>query len=424
MSEMKTTGSAEEKKYIAMRKRKAFRESLLYRLMRVFPIQKKKIAVTTFEGRTGFCDNPRYIVEELHRRDPSLEFVWLMNDPDPAQFPGYVTVVKNTLINRAYHLSTSRIWIDNYRKPLGTLKRRGTVYFQTWHGSVAIKALGLHRGEAHSKIAHMVSSNDSDMTDHSLIDSDWGREIFRDGLLYYGDFLKTGTPRMDILMTGRDEQRRHIRERFGIPADSRIVIYCPTYREKGEKTERVVYNEPFSLDFNRLLDDLTKRFGGEWYLMVRLHPQMAVQLKEFPLEAKPDRLIDVSRERDMNEILSGTDAVITDISSTGTDASCAGIPVFLYIDDVRSLKKERGSFYWIFPDRSGDPIVSDLRYTPGFKAELPFFHAGTNDELEKLILSFDEEDYKKRVDRFYDSMGLLCDGHSSERAADEIEKYL
>lgn len=109
----------QEKLYIRRRKLKAFRESLLYYFFRIFPIKRKRITVTTYEGRSGFCCNPKYIVMELHKRDPELEFIWLVNDPDSREFPDYIRKAKNDIWHRAYYLTTSKVWIDNYRKPLG-----------------------------------------------------------------------------------------------------------------------------------------------------------------------------------------------------------------------------------------------------------------------------------------------------------------
>ena len=111
-----------EEAYISKRKRQAFINSLRYRVCRIFPVKKKRIVVCTFEGKGGFCCNPKYIVEELHKRDNAYEIVWLVNDITK-EFPSYVRKVETTPWNRAYWLSTSKVWIDNYRTPFGTKKR-------------------------------------------------------------------------------------------------------------------------------------------------------------------------------------------------------------------------------------------------------------------------------------------------------------
>ena len=82
-----------EKDYIRYRKLKAFGNKLCFIICRIFPVKKNRISVCTFEGKGGFGCNPRYIVEELHRRSPEYEFVWFVNDMNK-EFPSYIKKVK------------------------------------------------------------------------------------------------------------------------------------------------------------------------------------------------------------------------------------------------------------------------------------------------------------------------------------------
>ncbi len=111
-------------------------------------------------------------MEELHKRNVKYQFYWFVNDVNK-EFPAYIKKVRNTSWNRAFHLSTAKIWIDNYRKPYGTRKRKGQYYFQTWHGTIGFKSIGLWRGKAFSRMAYLVSKNDSDMIDYVTIDCYW-----------------------------------------------------------------------------------------------------------------------------------------------------------------------------------------------------------------------------------------------------------
>lgn len=412
-----------EQKYIRIRKRKAFRESLLYYFFCMFPIRRNKITVCTFEGKGGFCCNPRYIVEELSRRNNAYHFVWLVNDL-PKQFPAYVTPVKNTLWNRAYHLSTSKVWIDNYRKPYGTRKRKGQYYIQTWHGALSFKTLGLWRGEGFSKIAYLVSKNDADMTDYVICDSEWGKQVYPKGLVYEGEYLKYGSARCDIMVNSKEQQRKRIRERYHLPQDTKIVMFAPTFRETGQKGQRGVFVENNTLDFSRMAENLNRRFSGKWYLFLRLHPQLASQMEKYPLGGLEGRTIDVSQADDMCEVLAGVDVLITDYSSAAMDAGFAGIPVFLYADDIEKYTEDRGGLFWTFPEKGPEPIFSNRAITPEIEATLPYPLARNNDELEYNILNFDLEKYLDMTKKFAQAIGLLNDGKASQRAADQIERWL
>lgn len=145
-----------EMKYIRKRKRQAFRESLCFYACRIFQVRRNLISVCTFEGKGGFGCNPKPLVEELHRQNPQLRFVWFVNDMTK-EFPDYIRKVPNTLWSRAYWLSRSKVWIDNYRKPYGTKKRKGQYYLNVNHYTIGIKCTGLWRGEGFSPMAYLVS---------------------------------------------------------------------------------------------------------------------------------------------------------------------------------------------------------------------------------------------------------------------------
>ena len=140
-----------ENLYIVWRKLKAAGNKLCFVACRIFPIRNNRISICTFEGKGGFGCNPKYIAEELHQRNPNYEFIWFVNDLSK-EFPPYIKKVPNTLWSRAFWLSTSRIWIDNYRKPYSTCKSRKQYYVDTWHGTNGFKSIGLWRSRKFSKI--------------------------------------------------------------------------------------------------------------------------------------------------------------------------------------------------------------------------------------------------------------------------------
>lgn len=389
-------------------------------LCRIFPIYQGRIAVCTFEGKGGFGCNPRYIVEELHRRNPEYEFVWLVNDMKK-QFPAYIKKVPNTLWSRAYWLSTSKIWIDNYRKPYGTCKRKGQYYLNTNHYTIALKCTGLWRGKGFSKMAYLVSKNDSDMIDDVVIDSKWCEDCFDKALVYKGRYLKVGTPRCDVLWGDREFYHRAFCKKHGLPDDTKILMYAPTFREGAKDGKRMVFSEVWTIDFRRLITNLEKRFGGIWYLCIRVHPQLAPSFEGYKDEKVQDRLIDESQADDMYEILAGMDAYITDYSSAMFDAGFARIPVFLYADDIEKYTHDRGNLMWNLSTDSLSNVTNNRIMTPEINAVLPFSIAQNNEELERHILYFDEEQYYDKVEQLKLDVELVFDGKASKKAAQRLE---
>lgn len=158
-----------------------------------------------------------------------------------------------------------------------------------------------------------------------------------------------------------------------------------------------------TLDFEALVHALEERFGGDWYVLLRLHPQLAAQLEGIPLGKKTDNMVDVSQADDMNELLAAADVFITDYSSSAFDAINIYLPVFLYLDDLEEYVAERGNLMWD-------------------KQDLPYSVAENNAQLIQDIRQFSEDKYRDAVGKFLKKNGVLEDGRASERVAEWIEK--
>lgn len=395
--------------YIRFRMWKAGTESLLFYLFRIFPVQKKKIVFCCIEGTTGYTCNPKYIAEELIRQDEGYELIWLVNDR-AKQFPAGIRAVHNTLWNRAYHLTTAHVWIDNSRKQLEARKRKGQLYIQTWHAKLGFKPTCLDRGESFSRIAYLVSKHDSEMIDYLLSNSKWYDDTLPTGMLYDGPVLRTGSPRCDILVkAGNDtaykaKMRACIMELSGMErltekaAPVRFMMYAPTFRGGSQRTKREVETRGNFPDFGRITDNLKKKFSGEWVILLRLHPQL-VAGRQGRADAGRKNAVDVSRVDDMYELLAGCDAFMTDYSSAAFDAAVMKIPVFLYCDDYREYEAERGRLLW------------DLE-------KLPFPLALDEEELEDRILGFHEEEYRAGLQELFETVEMLEDGKAAERVVE------
>lgn len=390
-----------EKEYIAQREKQAERLSGLFRKAWLdHPIKKGKIVFSTFEGDGGFCCNPRYIAEELHRRNPDYEMVWLVKDTKK-EFPSYIHVYEYNERNIVYHLSTAQVWIDNYRKPLGTIKRKGQFYLQTWHASIGFKAVGLYRGELFPEIAKIVSMADSSLADYFISNSDYCDQVYPKKLLYDGPTIRTGSPRVDCLINNREELQRIIRTRYGLSDNTKIVLFAPTFRGGNQKGKKQVLADASNIDFGLLITKLKKKYGGDWKIFMRLHPQLAAQLSRMPTTERNNAFVDVSQASDISEIMAACDLVLTDYSSCAFDALFAHIPVLLFADDVEEYIRNRGKFMWK-------------------REELPFMLAENNEELMKNIELFDTNIYVEHANMFMNAHGIVEDGHASERVADMI----
>ena len=408
-----------EKNYIRLRKIKAFGNRICFYICRLFPINHKLISVCTFEGKGGFGCNPKYLVQELHRKNPEYEFVWFVND-NSKEFPDYIKKVPNTLWGRAFWLSRSKVWIDNYRKPYGTCKRKGQYYLNVNHFTVAIKCTGLLRGSGFSKMAYLVNKNDSDMIDDLVIDSDWCEAAFPKGMVYSREYLKTGAPRCDVLYGDREWAKEKFRKEHCLPDDAKVVMFAPTFREGAKDGKRFIFSEIWSIDFVRLINILERKFGGKWYICVRVHPQLAPVFREYKNPEIQNRLIDESSADDMYEILAGMDAYITDYSSAVFEAGYAKIPSFIYADDIEKYTHDRGSLMWDMASYKSGEVKNNKDIMPDYDLMFPYQIATDNDMLEKNIMDFDSKVYEQKLDEFHKAIGLVFDGKASENLVNNI----
>lgn len=403
--------------YVLYRRLKAFGKTICFHLCRIFPIDQQLISVCTFEGKGGFGCNPKYIVQALHEKRPDLKFVWLVNKIGEHNFPDYIKEVSNSFWSSAYWLTRSKVWIDNYRKPLGTVKRKGQYYLNTWHGSVGFKPIGLWRGEKFSKIAYLVSKNDSDMIDCLIVNSDWSAKMMVKGMVYDGTILKLGQAREDVMLYDSTEIRTSVRKKYNLPENARIVLYAPTYRESNMQTTRKVFSEQTSIDIGLLKKSLQERFGGDWYVLAKLHPQLAESHS-----IKDTNVIDVSREDDTNRLIAAADVVVTDFSNVAFEAGAYGIPVFQYIDDLSDYISSRGNLFFNINDDGS--VVNNEDLVEGFNVKTPFIVMKSNDEMVDKIKSFNEKDYLMTANEMTEKMGWVKDGQASYNAASVIIKFL
>lgn len=392
--------------YIIRRKVAAFIQSLAYYACRIFPIDRNKVVMWTFEESGGYGCSPKYVAEELlqhnRRKGTRHRIVWLLNDISK-EFPKEIIKVKNTLWNRAYHLSTAGTWVSNTRTVYGTRKRRGQCYIQTWHATLCIKPIGKYRGNLFPKMAYIISKYDSKLIDYVLSGSEWCDHMYREGLIYDGKIIKTGTPRCDVLVNQRTEKYQQLRREYDIPPDAKILLYAPTFRGGSQSTKRTVSTDEPTIEFERLIRALEKRFGGRWFVFLRLHPQLATKMETLMTHQISERMIDVSQKADMNEIIAAADAFLTDYSSAIFEANMIGLPGFIYADDLEAYIADRGDLFF------------DVY-------KLPFPVALNNDELMERIEQFNEEEYRLKTEQFMKENGIFEDGKASKRVVKLIER--
>lgn len=358
----------------------------------LLPIQKKKIVVDNFFGR-GYGDNPKYIVDELLKEDPSIDVVWLVNSRvDTTNFPAGVRTVKFGSPKAAYEYATAHIWIDNIKNNFKGIKRSGQFYLQTWHGGIAFKKIE-KAVESYLDPGYVKASKaDSKETDAILSDSKWVTNSIKENFWYDGEILETGFPRNDAFFNNTNEAKERVRQFYKLAPNVKIVMYAPTFRNNVKiEDQRSLYE----VNGIKIKEACEKRFGGQYVFLERVHPNIASQINL----SVSDEVKSANDYPDMQDLLVAADVLITDFSSSVFDFILSKHRVFLFAKDYDNY------------------ISSERELNFNIKEDLPFSFANNEDELIQNIDNYDDKKGQKDVEKLIESFELKEDGHASERVA-------
>ncbi|MGQ7366505.1 CDP-glycerol glycerophosphotransferase family protein [Streptococcus suis] len=357
-----------------------------------FPINQKKIVVSNFNGK-GYGDNPKYIVEEIIRRNSEFEIVWLLEDIN-LNLPRNIRKVKIGTLKSFFEYCTAKLWIDNVRNTWRPIKRSKQVYLQTWHGSYGPKPVEKEAESKLSKSYIKFAKRDGQMTDAITASNYFQENQFLNNfwLKKNVEILKFGIPRNDILVKGlSSKQRLNIKDRLGIGLDKKVILYMPTFRDDFSI-------DGYIFDFVDILNAFERKFCESFVLLVRFHPNVQKKHKHLIKFAK--HIIDGSVISDPQELLLISDFLISDYSSAPFDFMLLDKPVFIFMSDYGEYLEKRGLL----------PVFN----------ELPFPKSKSKEELLDSILSFNNIDYFHNVNNFKKRIVSYETGNSSVKIVNWI----
>ena len=361
-------------------------------IFRLFPINPRLIVVSNFFGK-GYGDSPKYVVEEIFEQNKDYKIVWLVKKYDH-NMPDKVRQVKRGTFSELYYLSTARVWIDNSRKHAGITKRKVQFYIQTWHGGIALKKIEGDSKEALTTNYIKSAKSDSKMIDVLLSNSKYFSKIFEKSFWYEGIIKETGMPRSDIFFRSTDNIKMKVRDFYGLQSNQKIALYVPTFRDDHS-------SDAYDLEYLKLLDELGKKFGEDWIILVRMHPNAGEYQSKVRYSSK---VLDGSKYSDVNELIMSSDLVITDYSSCMFDGMLAKTRVILYTPDAKEYLSSRGMYFSL--------------------AELPFPHGKNNEELRRIIRTYDDDRMREAYRKFAKIVGMVDDGGASKRVVDLISDQI
>ncbi|MBE7711332.1 MAG: NAD-dependent epimerase/dehydratase family protein [Cyanobacteria bacterium SIG31] len=373
-------------------------------------IKNNLIVMNNFGGKDYGC-NPKYIAEEILRRKLPYDILWLCEDKkqiDKKLFPQNIKLTGYKDIEGIKALSSAKIIVSNVHcNPLiasGWTKKQNQVYIQTWHGSLGIKKIDFSVKNNDSvfftKTWEELTKIDIENIDYLITNSEFEKNVFSEGLLWNNDFTNIGHPRNDIFFKDNetlDKIKEKVFSTLGIDSTKKVLFYAPSYRDDK-------HIDVYNLDYDMIIKSLKEKFGGDWILVIRLHPHHANIKNKSAFYKNNKNVIDASRYPDIQELLIAADVGITDYSSWIFDFMLSKKPAFIYAEDIEKYNTDRGFYY---------PLETT-----------PFPVARTTTELINKISNFDINKYKIDVEKFLQDKGCIENGQASKKLVDLIEDIM
>lgn len=365
----------------------------------LFPINKKKIIVSCFKGK-GYTDNPKYIIEEILKKDNSLTVIWLVKNKNEAKsLPTNVRPCYYNRLSAIYHYITAIIWIDNTRKDEKFVKKNDQFYLQTWHGGGAIKKVEADAMEQLSPTYMEKAIRDSLAADLFIAEGKYYADLIHRSFWYNGPILSVGLPRYDMVILNQNnvELKNKVLDYFSLPHNTKYILYVPTFR-KGYGFEH------YNIDHYSLINACEKKWGGKFVSYVHLHPNVADKFSELKYDNL--KIFNATPYPDIQELITVADILITDYSSAIVDFALTKRPAFRYAVDAPNYAEKRGCYFDFF-------------------SEYPFPLALNNKELIDRINSFDIESYGIAIDLYFQKLGVdrmsLCSPVAASLLLDYIK---
>lgn len=364
----------------------------LYEKYQKDPLENDLIFFESFHGR--YNNNPKYIYEKMLEMglDKEYKIVWSYDGDEP--LPGNPITVTSDDEDYYKYLAHAKYKISNATFPIID-SRRGKVFLQTWHGTplkrlgsdIDVKNPGIGWGHFNIEVptwSYLVSAND------------FSTNTFRRAFSFNQEILQCGYPANDIFYTKTDEQILKIKRYLGIPADKKVILYAPTFRDdkKDENGERYFELE---LDLNYLCENI----GEDYVLIIKTHYVISNALNIS--DELSDFVYDCSGYDDVHELFIISDILITDYSSVFFDFAHSKKPILFFTPDMESYIESRGVYHEVLQELPGPQLIS-------------------NKGIVNAILNIESvsENYGERYFKFYNKYCSIGHGNAAEEIINKV----
>jgi CDP-glycerol glycerophosphotransferase len=346
-------------------------------------------------GGTEWSDSPLAIHGELVRRQAPFEHLWVVRD-GAFRVPDTAVAVRELSEEYYEAYARARYVVGNDYWPWWATRRPEQTWLQTWHGP-PLKRLGRELASYPKAVREYrrVLRQPSENWQYVASPSPAATSVLERAFPVSGEVVETGLPRTDILV-GPDRERlaESVKRRLGLPADKRVVLYAPTYRDHLRIRD--------GYRFGPLLDlrALSSALRGDHVLLVRKH-----RLTVGGLPAEADGVVlDVSAFPDATELLLAVDVLVTDYSSAIFDFAVTRRPIVFFTPDLESYRDEIRGFSIDFEADAPGPLLK------------------TTEEVLEALRQPETiaAEFRERYDAFVSKYCPLADGGVASRLVERL----
>lgn len=320
------------------------------------------VLFVSFMGK-GFNDSPKKIYDYMKSHDEYNRYhcVWAFENPE--HYPELESVKIDTLQYFETALK-AKYWITNTNIERGLdFKKPQQLFLNTWHG-VALKYIG---NDCPGR-----KDFDFKSVNYLVVSGKHDEKVSKSAFNASDDiFLRCGLPRNEELWHVDEQKRQDIRKHLGIPANKKVILYAPTWRDSTDGG--VSYEIKPPIHFSQW----KKELGNDYIVLFRAHHLTTKVLGI----AYDDFVWNVSDYPAVNDLMIASDMLITDYSAIAFDYSILCKPILCYAYDYDSYLKSRGTYFEmdvVYPNKS----------------------CRTEEELLNCIINLDYDEEYEKTKRF------------------------
>ncbi|MDV8936248.1 bifunctional glycosyltransferase/CDP-glycerol:glycerophosphate glycerophosphotransferase [Leuconostoc sp.] len=340
-----------------------------------------------------FHGNPGALYQYAVAHYPHLKHVIVLADAIRS-YPEYGKMTKVISFNTKdywYYMARARYFVNDVNfEETPRKKRENQIEIQTMHGT-PLKKMGFEVLNEWSDRSYPAYQKRNSNWDYLVVPSDFVAEVAKNAYNVSPKLLKTGYPRNDVLFESHSEiELSELKQTNGLPLNKKIVLYAPTWHDRGE-TEVAKYLNVESLYDAIPNDTLVLLKPHPFENWTKLDSKYADKFAYAPTEITTEKLYLLS------------DAVITDYSSVMFDYALLDKPMMFFTFDYDEYIEKRGFNFDLKVSAPGPVLMKQTELEDWLS------------RIEDIPLEFAD-----KIASFKQQFGQYDKGNASEQIAKQI----